>query len=275
MVADEMVIALRPRPRPEEHIKRLPGGRPVLAIDPSQIRPKQGSQRTLPAFRIEGHASVPTQLMNQTVAGAQTRLDGVPVRRRAVRIREMHARHVAPAPAGEVRAPACSIARAAAPALHTARRSPEPAGRPKDRTRPTPASGQDPIPTQSARSRFPGHTRHEESHQQRSARPGTGTARPLTDACQARPSAALRGDHAQVGADGASARPKSASTDSLSADASRSATATDGNSRPVSMALISVRETALCSASCAWDQPRINRCCATADGCEGSYLDLT
>ena len=43
------------------------------------------------------------------------------------------------------------------------------------------------------------------------------------------------------------------------------ATATDGTSRPVSMALISVRETAPASASCSWDQPRRSRCCARAE----------
>src|SRR5215471_5519701 len=61
---------------------------------------------------------------------------------------------------------------------------------------------------------------------------------------------------------------KTASTDSPSAVASRNATATEGTSRPVSMALISVRETPLRSASSACDQPRTWRHCATVLVCD-------
>lgn len=57
----------------------------------------------------------------------------------------------------------------------------------------------------------------------------------------------------------AAARQKTASTDSPSAVANRNATATDGTSRPISMALISVRETPLLSAKACCDHSRVAR----------------
>src|SRR5262249_48950856 len=96
---------------------------------------------------------------------------------------------------------------------------------------------------------------------------GYARIRSPTDARQHRASSVL-GAQAHSGARAVVLALKTSSTDSPSAAARRNATATEGTSRPVSIALTSVRETPLFSASVACDQSRRRRDCASRLPCD-------